>query len=871
DGGATCNGEVALGCNVLVAFMPWRGYNFEDAILISEKLVREDTFTSIHIEEFEIEARETRLGNEEITRDIPNLGEESLKNLDEEGIIRIGAEVGPGDILAGKVTPKSETELSPEEKLLRAIFGEKAQDVRDMSLTVPPGIEGVVTDVRVFSRKGQRPKTKEEQTKEILQIDSIRKSHEEQIHRLKEEKLKALINLLEGKKLASNIVDFEGNILIPEGKVISKSQLKRVERCDVDSIRIQDDAGVEEEVRRVWRLLDSQIQELAGEEEREIDCIKRGDELPAGVIKKVVVYVASKKKISVGDKIAGRHGNKGVIAKLLPDEDMPFLPDGTPVEIVLNPLGVPSRMNVGQILETHLGWAAKVMGFYVASPVFDGSNELQIKEELRKAGLPEDGKTVLFDGLTGEPFDQRVTVGYIYMMKLAHLVDDKIHARSTGPYSLVTQQPLGGKAQQGGQRFGEMEVWALEAYGAAYTLQELLTVKSDDVIGRTRIYETIVKGENALQPGTPESFNVLIKELQSLCLDVRLERAKRDKLLPDDLNTFDAVSIKLASPEVIRSWSKGEVKKPETINYRTLKPEKDGLFCEKIFGPTKDWECYCGKYKRIKHKGVVCDRCGVEVTHSKVRRERMGHIELAVPVSHIWYYKVLPSRIATILDISLRDLEKVLYYEEYIVTDPGDTPLKQRELLNDDRYNECLKLYGQGFTAKMGAEAIRDLLKKLDLETMVKDLQKQIRTTKSEQQIKRAVKILKVVDCFRKSGNKPEWMCLEIVPVIPPDLRPLVPLDGGRFATSDLNDLYRRVINRNNRLKKLIELKAPDVIIRNEKRMLQEAVDAVFDNGRHGRPVMGAGNRPLKSLSDMLKGKPGRFRQNLLGKRVDYS
>ncbi|MBI3990789.1 MAG: DNA-directed RNA polymerase subunit beta, partial [Candidatus Omnitrophica bacterium] len=427
DGAGTSNGELALGRNALVAFMPWRGYNFEDAILISEKLVKEDVFTSVHIEEFEIEARETRLGNEEITRDIPNLGEESLKNLDTEGIVRIGAEVTSGDILVGKVTPKSETELSPEEKLLRAIFGEKAQDVRDMSLIVPPGIEGVVIDVKVFSRKGTRPKAKDELTKENVQIDEVRKDYQGQIHDLKEEKVKFVSNLLLGRKLAANVVDADGNVLLSEGKVVGKNHLKKMDKWDIDSIKIQDDAAAEEEVRRVSRLLDSQIQELHAEELREIDRIKRGDELPAGVIKKVVVYIASKKKISVGDKVAGRHGNKGVIAKIMPEEDMPFLPDGTPVEIVLNPLGVPSRMNVGQILETHLGWAAKAMGFYVASPVFDGCKEEQIKEQLKDAGLPEDGKTILFDGLTGTPFDQRVAVGYIYMMKLAHLVDDKIH------------------------------------------------------------------------------------------------------------------------------------------------------------------------------------------------------------------------------------------------------------------------------------------------------------------------------------------------------------------------------------------------------------------------------------------------------------
>ncbi len=531
DGPATKDGELALGRNILCAFMPWRGYNFEDAILMSEKLVREDTFTSIHIEEFEIEARDTRLGDEELTRDIPNVGEEALRNLDEHGIVRMGAEVEPGDILVGKVTPKSETELSPEEKLLRAIFGEKAGDVKDASLTVPPGIEGIVVDVRIFSRREARSKTKEEKTQEMKEVKAVEDLYEAQIQKVKDEKYKKLQKLLVGQKLASGILDEKsGRVLIAQGRAIKLKDLKKiVERADLENIKLMNNPDLEQEISSVVRLLDTQMEELIYEMDREIEKVKRGDELPPGVLKKVKVYVASKRKISVGDKMAGRHGNKGVIAKILPEEDMPFLEDGTPVEIVLNPLGVPSRMNVGQILETHLGWAAKVMGFRVASPVFDGARESEIKLEMEKAKLPEDGKVVLRDGLTGKPFDQKVTIGYIYIMKLAHMVDDKIHARSIGPYSLVTQQPLGGKAQFGGQRFGEMEVWALEAYGAAYTLQELLTVKSDDVEGRTRIYEAIVKGESTSYRGTPESFNVLIKELQSLCLDVRMESLAGEK------------------------------------------------------------------------------------------------------------------------------------------------------------------------------------------------------------------------------------------------------------------------------------------------------------------------------------------------------
>ncbi|PIU41691.1 MAG: DNA-directed RNA polymerase subunit beta [Candidatus Omnitrophica bacterium CG07_land_8_20_14_0_80_42_15] len=532
DGSATKNGELALGKNVLVAFMPWLGYNFEDAIVVSEKIVKEDVYTSVHIEEFEVEARETRLGNEEITRDIPNIGEELLNNLDERGIIRIGAEVIPGDILVGKIAPKSETELSPEEKLLRAIFGEKAGDVKDASLAVPPGIEGIVIDVKVFSRKEPKGKTKEEKTKELKEIQEVRKYYGQQIERIKKDRAQKLARLLVGQKVGISLLDDESReVLIPQNKVIGKRDLKNLYKCDLNDVKLADAPDVEAEVRQIVRILDDEMENLSYEEEREVDRIKRGDELPPGVLKKIVVYVASRRKLSVGDKMAGRHGNKGVIARIVPEEDMPYLPDGTPVEIVLNPLGVPSRMNIGQILETHLGWAAQILGFSVATPVFDGIKENEIKKLMKEAGLPEDGKIKLSDGRTGHPFDVPVTVGYIYMMKLIHLVDDKIHARSIGPYSLVTQQPLGGKAQFGGQRFGEMEVWAFEAYGAAYTLQELLTVKSDDVVGRTRIYESIVKGEQALHCGTPESFNVLVKELQSLCLDVRMEKVSESGVI----------------------------------------------------------------------------------------------------------------------------------------------------------------------------------------------------------------------------------------------------------------------------------------------------------------------------------------------------
>ena len=533
DGTATDNGELALGNNVLVAFMPWEGYNFEDALLISESLVSDDTFTSIHIDEFDVEARDTKMGREEITRDIPNLSEEALNQLDDEGIIRVGSIVRPGSILVGKVTPKGESDLGPEEKLLRAIFGEKVGEVRDASTYAKPGVEGVVIDVKVFSRK-ERENDRQTELREIAKEKTVEKVWREKCELINRRRNEEIRHALLGKSLARPVSD--GDLQLAEaGDVVTEALLEN----DVllNSI-VVDDADAMDRIERIQLLADGRIQECTTEKDTELEKIRKGDELKPGVIKLVKVYVANRRKISVGDKMAGRHGNKGVVAKILPQEDMPYLEDGTPVGIVLNPLGVPSRMNVGQILETHLGWAAKALGLHIATPVFDGAIESEISELLEKANLPDTGKATLYDGRTGTPFAQKVTVGYTYILKLNHLVDDKIHARSTGPYSLVTQQPLGGKAQQGGQRFGEMEVWALEAYGAAYTLQELLTIKSDDVTGRSKIYESIVKGENAPNPGTPESFNVLVKELQSLGLDVNLEQ--RDSQ-PDETGDLPAM------------------------------------------------------------------------------------------------------------------------------------------------------------------------------------------------------------------------------------------------------------------------------------------------------------------------------------------
>ncbi|HPO11148.1 MAG TPA: DNA-directed RNA polymerase subunit beta' [bacterium] len=840
DGMSTDKGELALGQNLKVAFMCWEGGNYEDAVLLSERVVEADRYTSIHINTKVIEVRDTKIGPEIVTRDIPNISEDKLKNLDEDGIIIIGSEVGPGDILVGKITPKGETELSAEERLLRAIFGDKAKDVRDSSLRLEHGERGKVVDVKIFSRE-------------------------------------------------------------------------------------------------------------------------KGDKLQPGVIKSIEVSIATLRKVQVGDKMAGRYGNKGVISRIVKVEDMPYLEDGTPIDILLNPLGVVSRMNLGQIFEIHLGLAAEALGMKIASPVFNGVEKSDVADYLRKAGYSEDGKVQLYDGRTGEPFKEKTAVGVMYMMKLNHLVEDKIHQRSIGPYSLVTQQPLGGRAQSGGQRLGEMEVWTLEAYGAANILQEMLTIKSDDVIGRSKAYEAIIRGEPIQKVDIPESFNVLVREMRGLCLDVQLLKKDGnnyqdvsdlffdDSKLIDTNNkrslNFDGIKLSIASPEKIKSWSHGEVTKPETINYRTQKPERDGLLCERIFGPVKDWECACGKYRKIRYKGIVCDKCGVEVTKSIVRRSRFGHIDLCVPVSHIWYLKGIPSKIGLLLDLSSQALERVVYFADFIITnvneelknealerlnneykgkkkaldnemkqkisqvkniaqkenkkiedvvsiieddygqqfdtlkqDFDDTraeliDLKIKKIISEEKYRRLSIKFGYLFEAQIGAEAIRKLLSDIDLQKLYKELENQLSTV-SQLNKKRVLNRMQLVDNLIRNNIRSEWMILTTIPVLPPSLRPIVQLDGGRFASSDLNDLYRRIINRNNRLKRLIAINAPEVICRNEKRMLQESVDALIDNGARKSKMATASTgqkRALKSIADSLKGKQGRFRQNLLGKRVDYS
>ncbi|NSM56564.1 DNA-directed RNA polymerase subunit beta/beta' [Wolbachia endosymbiont of Atemnus politus] len=979
DGPAINSGELALGKNLLVAFMSWQGYNFEDSIIISSEVVKKDLFTSIHIEEFECVVHDTPLGSEKITRAIPGVNEENLYHLDDSGIVKIGTRVGPGYILVGKVTPKPSLSLPPETKLLMTIFGEKSFDCADTSLYTSPDIEGTVIDVRVFTRRGV-----EENERGLL---------------IKQKEMGDL------EKERDYIIDVTSEYFYDELKKLlvhscsqDQEKLDTIEREQWWGIGLKS-RSISEQVKILKKDFDEKVSNVVTQFKQKVEKLDEGYDLPQGVSMSVKVFIAVKHSLQPGDKMAGRHGNKGVISRVVPVEDMPHLEDGTPVDIILNPLGVPSRMNVGQILETHVGWACKKLGekvgdildginrarstfckevrslsndgfanfaaayldnkkieavsdneitasifnisdknalndelnvlvesylnscksacdnlrnflievyscgsdipicnnireisdsnliefahklrdgVPVAAPVFEGPKDEKITKLFELAGLDNSGQAVLYDGCTGEKFDRKVTVGYMYMLKLHHLVDDKIHARSVGPYSLVTQQPLGGKSHFGGQRFGEMECWALQAYGAAYTLQEMLTVKSDDINGRIKIYESIIKGDSNFECGTPESFNVMVKELRSLCLNVAL---KQNGAVIEDIShtniaqSFDKISISIASPESIKSMSYGEIKDVSTANYRTFKVEKGGLFCPKVFGPVNDDECLCGKYKKRRHRGRICEKCGVEVTSSKVRRERMGHIELASPVAHIWFLKSLPSRIGALLDMSLRDIENILYSDNYIVIDPLISPFEKGEIISEKAYNEAKDSYGtDSFVAMQGVEAVRELLTSLDLHEIRKNLRLELESVASEIRRKKIIKRLRIIENFIKSGNRPEWMILTAIPILPPDLRPLVSLESGRPAVSDLNHHYRTIINRNNRLRKLLSLNPPEIMIRNEKRMLQEAVDSLFDNSRRNTLANKAGTVGYKkSISDMLKGKQGRFRQNLLGKRVDYS
>lgn len=920
EGYAVQASELALGNNLRVAFMSWKGYNYEDAIVISERVVQEDLFTSIHIEEFSVEVRSTKLGKEEFTSSIPNVSEEAVGHLDEHGIVQVGTEVNEGDILVGKIIPRGETDLTAEEKLLHAIFGDKARNVRDASLRVPPSMKGVVVDTQLFKRSERSAQDKKRIEQEL---NRLKDAHAKRLLALRRAVIDKLSTLLQGQT-SQGIYHKFGHVILDQGKPFTPSTIEKKLFPSKNPYRDENTYNVREEthligdltldhwtgdaqkdadVRQLLESYNKKRNELIGDFRKQKSELEVGDELPTGVLQLAKVYVAKKRKLKVGDKMAGRHGNKGIVSKIVRREDMPFMADGTPVDIVLSPLGIPSRMNIGQLFETVLGWAGLTQSVKYASPIFDGASIQDIEAELEKAKLPRWGQTDLYDGLTGEKFSHKVTTGVIYMLKLAHLVDDKMHARSTGPYSLITQQPLGGKSQHGGQRLGEMEVWAKQAYGAAHSLREMMTIKSDDVSGRSETYAAIVKGESIPTPRPPESFNVLLHEMRGIGLNVELRDQKEELKLLDTqeapvhplhkdrkaVQQFSEIIISLSSPESILERSCGEVTQPETVNYRTHKPEMKGLFCERIFGPTKDWECHCGKYKRIRYKNVTCDRCGVTVTEKKVRRVRMGHIKLAAPVAHVWYFRSLPNKIGCLLGLPTKKLDQVIYYERYVVIQPGlsaDHGVVRLDLLSEEEYLAVLDqlppnndlLHDEDpnkFIAKMGAEALHMLLSQVQLDELSFDLRHQANHDTSRQRRAEALKRLRIVEAFRDANtrieNRPEWMVMQVIPVIPPELRPLVPLDGGRFATSDLNDLYRRVIIRNDRLKRLMATQAPDVIVRSEKRMLQEAVDSLFDNSRRVNAVASEGIRPLKSLSDILKGKQGRFRQNLLGKRVDYS
>ena len=882
DGPSTHLGELALGRNVLVAFMPWHGYNFEDSILISERIAREDVFTSIHIEEFDVMARDTKLGQEEITRDIPNVGEEALKNLDEAGIVYIGAEVNPGDILVGKVTPKGESPMTPEEKLLRAIFGEKASDVRDTSLRLPPGVNGTVVEVRVFSRRGV-DKDERALAIEREEIERLAKDHDDERAILERSYQARLRDLLSGQKVVGGPGDEEAGSRVTPA-VMEKYSARQLAQFVVDNETAMAD------VEALKAQFDESEKRLQDRFDSKVDKLQAGDEMPPGVMKMVKVYVAVKRKLQPGDKMAGRHGNKGVISKIVPMEDMPYLDDGTPVDIVLNPLGVPSRMNVGQILETHLGWASAGLGRRVgetldkvlrngrintvrkqlrsiygkavndevvagfdddevielgqnlragvpmATPVFDGAHEADIVDalEMARAGFERPGQAVgRQDGRALRPLGHR----------RLHLHDEAASpGRRQDPRPL--DRPLQPRHAAAAGRQGAVRRPALRRDGGvgARRLRRRLHAAgdADRQVGRrlrpdqglrvdrarrrylrsrhSRILQRSRQGAEVALPERRAQPAVLTDRRASVDTGRQLGHARDDNMNElinifgqiGNAQSFDEICISISSPDRIRSWSYGEIKKPETINYRTFKPERDGLFCARIFGPIKDYECLCGKYKRMKYRGIICEKCGVEVTLSKVRRERMGHIELAAPVAHIWFLKSLPSRIGLLLDMTLKDIERVLYFENFVVIDPGMTPLEEKRLLSEEDYMQAQDEFGEDmFTAGIGAEALKTMLSAIDLDEERTQLRIDLKETRSEAKRKKLVKRLKLVEAFIDSGTRPEWMILDIVPVIPPELRPLVPLDGGRFATSDLNDLYRRVINRNNRLKRLIELGRP--------------------------------------------------------------
>lgn len=977
DGQSSSKGELALGANVRVAFLSQAG-NFEDSMILSQRLVKDNVFSSIHVQIFEVVARETKIGSQEITRDIPGVDLEKLWHLDESGIIQRGTVVKPGMILVGRLTPKLDTPITGEDKLVRAIFKSAASTVKDDSLYVPAGVHGTVIDVKMFSRKSGAA-SERALAMQKMELMNLTQDRDIELEALRGSFSKIWKELIEEQTLLSELMVMDSNKksqLIPAGTVIKNASVILSATNEVLDLNIANSINLKVKDKKRQAEIDAFVAKY--EEACKViqdkflnaaDKVQAGVELQPGVLKVVKIYVAVKRDVQVGDKLAGRHGNKGIVSYVLPESQMPYTADGKPVDMVLTPLGVVSRMNLGQILEIHLGNAAEGLteklkamligysharlgvnpyqqedivvseqqdpteenpngipyvhyssipnkiypnmelsqikdfvksiyedhkaeideldddeflqlalkiareGVHFASPVFDGATNKHVEDLLKLGDCSEDGKEVLYDGKTGLPFDSKVTVGNMYMLKLHHLVADKIHARSTGPYSSVTLQPLGGKAQDGGQRDGEMENWAFQAYGSASILLEMMTIKSDSVDGRAEAYKSITSGMSPNFLSTPAVFSVFVKELEALGLKV--DCVPREHPLKDGWRRdkdIDKIAIRLKSPEEILAQSYGCVTRPETINYRTSKPEPDGLCCQKIFGPVADYRCACGKYQKMRDRGKVCEKCGVEVTVSWVRRERMGHIELPAPVLHPWFYRILPSKICLMLDMNFTDVDSVLNMDKYIVIDPGMTMLAKKQLLTEHEYYQAVHMYGgEAFIAMMGAEAIHELLRQMNLDKEATKLRASLSETTVAMKRKKLVNRLKLVEGFRDAKIRPEWMVMTVIPVLPADLRPLVPIEGGRFASSDLNELYRRLVNRVKRLERLISLKAPEILIRSEKRLLQEAVDNLFDNGRRERPVLGSHKRPLRSLSDGLKGKQGIFRQHLLGKRVDYS
>lgn len=915
DGSSVDHGEVALGKNLRVAFMSFKGHTFEDAIVISERLLK-DSLTSVRIEEVVVQIKE----GESIIRSIPGVSEEFVKNLDEAGIVTIGAKVKEGEVLVGRVVPKLEVISTPEERLLKAMFGEKSANYSDASLRVPPGCAGTVIDVKIFNKK-ESDKDERSLLIERVELNKIKKNRDLELKIIFNRYGKEVLKLLSGEVVTV------GNAYVSEGTVLDAEVLDSLSFESCKGLKIKS-ATKQKKIDAIYSESRSIKKDIIDRFENLAKKISLPTDLPNGVIKQVKIFIATNRVIEAGDKLAGRHGNKGVVSRVLPIEDMPFDENGEPVDVVLSSLGVAARMNIGQVFEVALGWVSKEVGRQVSNllnavytlnknyddlrallmkaypenkalnmmseegllsialkiangmpfavPSFDGAKLEDIKKLLQDWDLPLGGKMYLRDGETGELFPNPVTVGYMYLMKLNHMVADKIHARSTGGYSLITQQPPGGRAKMGGQRLGEMEIWALQAYGSAYLTKESMTIKSDDHVGRVSAYEAMTKGQEVtIENNAPESFKVLMQELRGVmlnteCLIKQVVDGKEELTRCGSAANFDALKISLMSPEQIKSYSYGEVKKAETLNYRTQKAEIGGLHCPVIFGPEKDYRCSCGRYSKMKYRGIVCEKCNVEVTVARVRRERMGHIELACPVAHIWFTKILPSSIGLMLDLMTKDLDKILRYESYIVISPGITPLEEKQILTEEEYAAAKKEYGStSFVADMGAEAIESLLKNINLVEARANIIERLNDGPNDLTKKKLIRKLRMVNGFIENKTRPEWMIIRVLPVLPADLRPLVALDGGRFATPDSNDLYRRVINRNNRLKALEGF--PDIVQRNEKRMIAAAVNAVIDNSRVDQPFLTSNGRPLQSIGDLLKGKQGRFRQNLLGKRVDFS